>query len=103
MEKKAIKAPDGFDRIRALRSFPKELLHPSIAKDAWAALQREDWPADGHGRYPFTLGLRHVLVGSPLTRREGPEDLSSDRPVRSCALAPGPCQASTMRSAIILS
>ena len=36
----AIQAPDGFDRIRALRSFPKELLHPSIANDAWAALQR---------------------------------------------------------------
>jgi uncharacterized protein (TIGR02391 family) len=39
----AIKMPDGFDRIRALRSFPKELLHPSIAKDAWAALQRGDF------------------------------------------------------------
>jgi uncharacterized protein (TIGR02391 family) len=39
----AIKAPDGFDRIRALRSFPKELLHPAIAKDAYAALQRGDF------------------------------------------------------------
>jgi uncharacterized protein (TIGR02391 family) len=39
----AIKGSDGFDRIRALRSFPKELLHPSIAKDAWAALQRGDF------------------------------------------------------------
>jgi uncharacterized protein (TIGR02391 family) len=39
----AIKAPDGFDRITALRSFPKELLHPSIAQEAWAALQRGDF------------------------------------------------------------
>jgi len=38
----AIKGEDGFDRIRALRSFPKELLHPTIAKDAYAALQRGD-------------------------------------------------------------
>jgi tetratricopeptide (TPR) repeat protein len=38
----AIKGEDGFDRIRALRSFPKELLHPTIAKDAHAALQRGD-------------------------------------------------------------
>jgi uncharacterized protein (TIGR02391 family) len=38
----AIKGEDGFDRIRALRSFPKELLHPAIAKDAYAALQRGD-------------------------------------------------------------
>jgi hypothetical protein len=39
-------ADDGFDRIRALRSFPKDLLHPTIAKDAYAALQRGDlWNA----------------------------------------------------------
>jgi len=38
----AIKGEDGFDRIRALRSFPKELLHPTIAEDAYAALQRGD-------------------------------------------------------------
>ena len=38
----AIKDENGFDRVRALRSFPKELLHPSIAKDAYAALQRGD-------------------------------------------------------------
>jgi uncharacterized protein (TIGR02391 family) len=38
----AIKGEDGFDRIRALRSFPKELLHPAIAKEAYAALQRGD-------------------------------------------------------------
>jgi hypothetical protein len=36
----AIKGEDGFDRIRALRSFPKELLHPAIAKEGYAALQR---------------------------------------------------------------
>jgi hypothetical protein len=39
----AIKAPHNFDRIRALRSFPKELLHPAIADDAYAALQRGDF------------------------------------------------------------
>ena len=38
----AITGEDGFDRIRALRSFPKELLHPAIANDAHAALQRGD-------------------------------------------------------------
>lgn len=38
----AIKGEDGFDRIRALRLFPKELLHPTIAKDTYAALQRDD-------------------------------------------------------------
>ena len=41
----AIKAPDGFDRIRTLRSFPKELLHPAIANEACAALQRGDFSA----------------------------------------------------------
>jgi Protein of unknown function (Hypoth_ymh) len=40
----AVKGEDGFDRIRALRSFPKELLHPAIAKDTYAALQRGDLP-----------------------------------------------------------
>jgi uncharacterized protein (TIGR02391 family) len=39
----ALKAPDGFDRIRALRSFPKSLLHPSITADISAALQRGDF------------------------------------------------------------
>jgi uncharacterized protein (TIGR02391 family) len=38
----AIQGEGGFDRIRALRSFPKELLHPAIATDAYAALQRGD-------------------------------------------------------------
>jgi hypothetical protein len=33
----ALAEPDGFDRIRALRSFPKDLLHPSIAADVAAA------------------------------------------------------------------
>jgi uncharacterized protein (TIGR02391 family) len=41
----ALAAPDGFDRIRALRSFPKSLLHPSIADKVYAALQRGDFPA----------------------------------------------------------
>ncbi len=40
----ALQGPDGFDRIRALRLFPKELLHPAIANDAFAALQRGDLP-----------------------------------------------------------
>jgi Protein of unknown function (Hypoth_ymh) len=38
----ALEAPDGFDRIRAMRSFPKALLHPSIAAEISAALQRGD-------------------------------------------------------------
>jgi hypothetical protein len=38
----AIRGDDGFDRIRALRSVPRELPHPAIAKDAYAALQRGD-------------------------------------------------------------
>jgi uncharacterized protein (TIGR02391 family) len=38
----AIKSEGGFDRIRALRSFPKELLHPAIAQETYAALQRGD-------------------------------------------------------------
>lgn len=41
----AIRSADGFDRIRALQSFPKALLHPSIADDALAALQRGDLAA----------------------------------------------------------
>jgi uncharacterized protein (TIGR02391 family) len=38
----ALAEPDGFDRIRALRSFPKTLLHPSIAAEVSAALGRGD-------------------------------------------------------------
>jgi uncharacterized protein (TIGR02391 family) len=39
----ALQAPDGFDRIRALRSFPRALLHPSIVADVSAALLRGDF------------------------------------------------------------
>jgi uncharacterized protein (TIGR02391 family) len=39
----ALKAPNGFDRLQALRSFPKSLLHPSIKADVSAALQRGDF------------------------------------------------------------
>jgi hypothetical protein len=53
----AIKGPDGFDRIRALRSFPKEL-HPSIAKDAWGALQRGD----------FSTAVRDAFTMVEITR-----------------------------------
>jgi uncharacterized protein (TIGR02391 family) len=38
----ALERPDGFEQIRALRSFPKSLLHPRIADKAYAALQRGD-------------------------------------------------------------
>ena len=38
----ALGSPDGFERLRALRSFPKSLLHPTIADNAYAALQRGD-------------------------------------------------------------
>ncbi len=40
----ALEAPDGVDQIRALRSFPKALLHPSIAADVMAAFHRGDFP-----------------------------------------------------------
>jgi hypothetical protein len=36
----ALEVPDGFDRIRALRLFPKTLLHPSIATNVSATLHR---------------------------------------------------------------
>lgn len=39
----ALERPDGFEQIRALRSFPKSLLHPRIADKAHAALQRGDY------------------------------------------------------------
>jgi hypothetical protein len=45
----ALETPDGFERIRALRSFPRSLLHPSIASKASAALHRGDF-ADAAGR-----------------------------------------------------
>jgi uncharacterized protein (TIGR02391 family) len=38
----ALERPDGFEQLRALRSFPKSLLHPRIADKAYAALQRGD-------------------------------------------------------------
>jgi uncharacterized protein (TIGR02391 family) len=39
----ALERSDGFEQIRALRSFPKNLLHPRIADKAYAALQRGDY------------------------------------------------------------
>jgi uncharacterized protein (TIGR02391 family) len=56
----AMQAPDGFDRIRALRSFPKELLHPSIANAAWAALQRGD----------FSTAVREAFTAVEIAVRE---------------------------------
>jgi uncharacterized protein (TIGR02391 family) len=41
----ALQTPDGFDRIRAFREFPKSLLHPSIAAGAVAAIRRNDFAA----------------------------------------------------------
>jgi uncharacterized protein (TIGR02391 family) len=39
----ALERTDGFEQIRALRSFPKSFLHPRIADKAYAALQRGDY------------------------------------------------------------
>jgi uncharacterized protein (TIGR02391 family) len=61
----AIKEPDGYDRIRALRSFPRELLHPAIAKEAWAALQRGDFATAV--RDAFTAVEIHVREAAGLT------------------------------------
>jgi hypothetical protein len=68
----AIKAPDGFDRIRSLRSFPKELLHPAIAKDGWAALQRGDFATAV--RDAFTTVEIHVREAGGLTA----DDIGTD-------------------------
>ncbi|MBB4377059.1 TIGR02391 family protein [Bradyrhizobium sp. SBR1B] len=38
----ALDGPDGYELIRALRTFPKNLLHPRIEEKAYAALQRGD-------------------------------------------------------------
>jgi uncharacterized protein (TIGR02391 family) len=56
----ALETPDGFDRIRALRSFPKVLLHPSIAADVSAALQRGD----------FSTAVRKALTAVEIAVRE---------------------------------
>jgi uncharacterized protein (TIGR02391 family) len=68
----AIKAPDGFDRIRALRSFPRELLHAAIAKDAWAALQRGDFATAV--RDAFTVVEIYVREAAGLTA----DDIGTD-------------------------
>jgi uncharacterized protein (TIGR02391 family) len=58
----ALKGEDGFDRIRAVRSFPKELLHPAISKDAYAALQRSD----------LATAVRHAFTAVEISvRRAG--------------------------------
>jgi uncharacterized protein (TIGR02391 family) len=56
----ALSTPDGFDRIRALRSFPRELLHPGIAADAHAALQRGD----------FATAVREALTAVEVSVRD---------------------------------
>lgn len=38
----SVGSPEDFDRVRALRIFPKSLLHPSIERKAYAALMRGD-------------------------------------------------------------
>jgi uncharacterized protein (TIGR02391 family) len=56
----ALEVPGGFDRIRALRSFPKTLLHPSIATNVSAALHRGD----------FATAVRDALTTVEITVRE---------------------------------
>jgi uncharacterized protein (TIGR02391 family) len=56
----ALETPDGFDRILALRSFPKTLLHPSIASDVSAALQRGD----------FSTAVRDALTAVEIAVRQ---------------------------------
>jgi uncharacterized protein (TIGR02391 family) len=72
----ALREPDGFDRIRALRSFPKALLHPAIAADVSAALGRGDFSTAV--REAFTTveiavrevgGFTHDDYGADLMRR----------------------------------
>jgi uncharacterized protein (TIGR02391 family) len=58
--KAALEAADGFDRIRALRSFPKTLLHPSIANEVSVALQRGD----------FSTAVRDALTAVEIAVRE---------------------------------
>lgn len=68
----ALKEPDGYERIRALRSFPKSLLHPIIADDAHAALQRGDY--SGAVRDAFTNVEVYVREAAGLT----PDDIGTD-------------------------
>jgi uncharacterized protein (TIGR02391 family) len=49
----ALASPDAFERLKAARTFPKELLHPSIAKKVSAALSRGDY--DEALREAFTI------------------------------------------------
>jgi uncharacterized protein (TIGR02391 family) len=72
----ALKESDGFARIRALRSFPKALLHPSIAADVSAALGRGDLATAV--RNAFTMveiavreagGFTHDDLGDRLMRK----------------------------------
>jgi uncharacterized protein (TIGR02391 family) len=72
----ALRAPDGFDRIRALRSFPKQLLHPSIAAEVSGALHRGDFSSAV--RDAFTMveisvreagGFTHDDLGVDLMRK----------------------------------
>jgi hypothetical protein len=64
----AIEGEDGFDRIRALRSFPKELLHPTIAKDAYAALQRGD----------LSTAVRDAFTAVEISVRDAVDDYGTD-------------------------
>lgn len=68
----AIKDADGVARILALRSFPKALLHPVIAKDAYAALQRGDCSAAV--RDAFTAVEIYVREAAGLTA----DDIGTD-------------------------
>jgi uncharacterized protein (TIGR02391 family) len=69
----AIKAPDGFERIRALRSFPKELLRTAIANEAYAALQRGDYATAV--RDAFTAAEIYVREAANLTADDFGTDL----------------------------
>jgi hypothetical protein len=68
----AIKARMASDRICALRSFPTELLHPTIADDAYAALQRGD----------FSTALRNAFTAVEISVRDAGgftfDDLGTD-------------------------
>jgi uncharacterized protein (TIGR02391 family) len=72
----AIASPEGFERIKAARAFPKSLLHPSIAKSVGSALGRGDY--DSAVREAFTMvevnvrqagGYADTDIGTDLMRK----------------------------------
>lgn len=61
----AVKSDGGFERVRSLRTFPRELLHPAIAADSYAALQRGNYSTAV--RDAFTTLEIHVREAAGLT------------------------------------